>query len=302
MVVLIQVGDNIAFTSVTRHNKIFVVQLCICSVYKTAGTSPFCFCCFWRENGFASWVKQYLFNCDEVDGNLCNFSTLSACNVSFYWWLRFYKSILFSNPPRENYGWQRKRRRASHSLTLLFLILQHPFFLPSFTSDKFFMPPKVHKSNCRCKLSMHLNAPFPERDKDIELLTETLKMNKSYLFFASFPLQSPVVLLSELKKYTFIQQIWVQSFVCMCAHSCPEFRAERMDWTLVVSVSYPNRRYFQESRYKEWQADSNTFEWIINSVSLDFDWTVFLVTKKWCLYETHKVLTVLFGTFWVATK
>lgn len=48
-------------------------------------------------------------------------------------------------------------------------------------SVKPLMPPKVreHKSNCRSKLSMHLNSLFPEKDKDTDLRIETLKMKNS---------------------------------------------------------------------------------------------------------------------------
>ncbi len=86
-------------------------------------------------------------------------------------------------------------------------------FILSHTAVKPLMPPKVreHRSNCRSKLSMHLNSLFPEKDKDTDLRTETLKMNNSLGgFFASFPLQSSVTLLSELKICTtFSQQIGV---------------------------------------------------------------------------------------------
>lgn len=79
-----------------------------------------------------------------------------------------------------------------------------------------------HKSNCRSKLSMHLNSLFPEKDKDTELRAETLKMNNSLagVFSLSFPLQSSVTLLSQLKNSTtFSKQIEMHF---SCVNKCPE--------------------------------------------------------------------------------
>lgn len=77
------------------------------------------------------------------------------------------------------------------------------------------------QSNCRSKLSMHLNSLFPEKDKDTKLQNRSLEdeYQPCCFFPPHFHYKAQVTLLSQLKNCrTFSRQVGVYF---SCVNKCP---------------------------------------------------------------------------------